>query len=259
MSATQTNQTGNAPVMKDSTNPPETIALMGAPISSSNRGVLALSSSTLALIKQAYPEARIVILTGNKDNKPHTFRTKSGSFSVPVINKRMSPKSKPSEHMIWIMLLSLVYRLVKIKRIRAKIENSIPWIRTVSTSTLVCDIRGGDSFSDIYGLFKFLSACLPRLSVILIGKKLTHLPQTFGPFKHSLSIAFAKKLVKSSTKAIARDTESLNYLKELLPDHSDKFEFCPDVAFTLPPIPPDEISFDDSVARVWGKGCFAHS
>lgn len=22
---------------------------------------------------------------------------------------------------------------------------------------------------------------------------------------------------------------------------------------------PDEISFDDSVARVWGKGCFAHS
>ena len=66
-------------------------------------------------------------------------------------------------------------------RLRTRIAQATPWIRTVEEAVLVGDVRGGDSFSDIYGMKRFLYGFLMAWTVILVRGSMVQFPQTYGP------------------------------------------------------------------------------
>src|SRR4030042_997048 len=88
------------------------IAIMGAPVTTGNRGVMALGTSLVGLCLEAEPEARIVFLVGNKDAQPVRLKHNGQDRLIPVINYRMSPRSAIRQHLFWILLMAVLYRIV---------------------------------------------------------------------------------------------------------------------------------------------------
>ena len=103
-------------------------------------------------------------------------------MDVEVVNYRQSPRARLSEHILVIVLLAALHRV----GIREPARHN-RWLRSLLDAELIGEIRGGDSFSDIYGLWLFVLGCLPLLSVSLLGRPYVMLPQTYGPFRHALS------------------------------------------------------------------------
>src|SRR5687768_12125484 len=123
------------------------ICLMGASLRSSNRGVAALGVSLISLCLRAMPRAKVTLLISG--NKPDTFRfTLDGTeHTIKTVYCRLSPRSRVHDHLLWILALSIVFRLAPV--LRTSILTANAWIRTVAEADLIGDIRGGDSFSDI--------------------------------------------------------------------------------------------------------------
>jgi polysaccharide pyruvyl transferase WcaK-like protein len=152
---------------------------------------------------------------------------------IPVVNYRLSFRSHPREHLFCIVLFSLLYHLIPIAAFRSLIKRAIPWIRAVAEADFVGDIRGGDSFSDIYGMFPFLEAFGSILAVILVRGEIVQLPQTYGPFSRRASRAIARWILSRSSSILARDISSAKVLAPLLGIRSQDIIYCPDVAFIL--------------------------
>jgi polysaccharide pyruvyl transferase WcaK-like protein len=108
---------------------------------------------------------------------------------------------------------------------------------------IVADITGGDSFSDIYGMRRFVLGFLRKWLVLLYGKKLIMLPQTYGPFKGTLTKTMAKYIMRRASVIYSRDRSGVSYVRELLNNRNfeNKVRFVPDVAFVLDSHKPENI------------------
>jgi len=116
------------------------------------------------------------------------------------------------------------------------------------------DIRGGDSFSDIYGVKRILIGSIPMVVMTLLKKGTILLPQTYGPYKSLLSRKIASITLKKSKKVLCRDLQSIDVVKNLVKaQHHGKIHFCPDVAFTMRSVVPAEISLQPG-KKDGGKG-----
>lgn len=219
------------------------ICIMGTPVHSGNRGVLALGASLVRLCRRASKGGEIRLLLINRDNHPASFRVDGEVLQVPVVNARLSPKSRFKEHLFGIFLLSVLYRLVPLKRVRQAIANASPWIKTVSEADLVGDVRGGDSFSDIYGMQRFVFGFLTAWSVLLVKGDMVQFPQTYGPFKSPIARWMARFLLKRSSCVVARDTKSRDVARNLLGTKREVL-LSPDVAFSLEVVEPDEVELE---------------
>lgn len=208
------------------------ILIMGTPVASGNRGVLALGASIVDLCLTASPGAELRFLQVHKPSGDVRIRTRHGVRMVPVTTCRMSHRAALRDHLLWILILSFVYRLLPTAWVRAAIRQNSPWIATVESADLIGDVRGGDSFSDIYGLKRFFLAFLPVLSVILIKGTIVHLPQTYGPFRTRTARFLARWLLSHSSVVIARDRESQRIAQQLAGSCVD-VQLSPDVAFSL--------------------------
>jgi colanic acid/amylovoran biosynthesis protein len=235
------------------TNNPLSIGIMGTPISSGNRGVLALGASLVNLCAQASDNAKVVLLLGNRDNKPARFRVRGEYQNIPVVHARMSPRSKLRDHFYWILLMSILYRLVPIRGVRALIARSTPWINCVATCDFVGAIHGGDSFSDIYGLRRYIDGFLMDWSVMLVKGKMIQFPQTYGPYKSLIARSLARYLLKRSSVIVARDKQSRIIAQELVGPGREVL-LSPDVAFSLEVVRPEYIELDPAFASPVPKG-----
>jgi len=225
---------------------------MGTPISSRNCGVLALGASTMSLCARAFQSRNLVLLLGHKDNLPATFRVDGETQQVAVANCRLSPRAR-KEHLLWILVMALIYRFVPIQRLRKRLQDANPWIHIAVTARLVGDIRGGDSFSDIYGLQRFLWGFVMQWVVILVRGEIIQFPQTYGPYKSRVARVLARFLLLRSSVIIARDLESKRVAQGLV-GNCKTVLLSPDVAFSLEPVVPENIQLDppsppSSVAR----------
>jgi len=110
-------------------------------------------------------------------------------------------------------------------------------LKVLLDSRLFVDITGGDSFSDIYGLGRFVQSFLIRMLPLMLGKDLILFPQTYGPFKRALSRSMARYVLRRSRRIYSRDQAGLDFVKELLKhiDSQDRIAFAPDVALLLEP------------------------
>jgi len=220
------------------------IGIMGIAVEAGNRGVMALGSSLVSLCEKAQGGTAIRFLASHRRRQTIRFGPRNGGRKgVEVINCRLSPKAKPTEHLVWIVLACLVYRLFPFRGVKSGLSRLIPWIRALEEADVIGDIRGGDSFSDIYGLGRFLHGFFMAWTAILVKGRIVQFPQTFGPYNRTLSRLMASFLLKRSSVIMARDKESQKLATQLA-GRGKKVLLCPDVAFCLEPSRPDVILVD---------------
>jgi polysaccharide pyruvyl transferase WcaK-like protein len=229
------------------------ICIMGTPVNQGNRGVLALGASLINLCWKASPQAELSLLLGNRDNDPAPFRVNGRVRLVPIVHARMAPGSRLRDHFFWILLMSVLYRLVPLTGARAAIARSTPWIKAVAEADLVGDVRGGDSFSDIYGLKGFVTTFLMAWTVLLVNGTIVQFPQTYGPYRSPLARWLARFLLKRSSVIIARDKPSQTLAQELAGPHRAVL-LCPDVAFSLESVRPERLELEPPLSGPFPPG-----
>lgn len=213
---------------------------MGTPVEPGNRGVMALAASLVDLCENAEPDAKIVFLLVHKPHPPVSLLTRNGERIIEVRNCRLNLSDGLKNCLFTNLALSFIHRCIPSTVLRRKIESATPWMKTLSECKWVGDVRGGDSFSDIYGMKRFIQAFLPIFSVLLVKRKIVHFPQTYGPFRKDRSRRIATYLLKRSSVAIARDRTSQSVAQNLVGDQF-KIRISPDVAFALTSRIPKEI------------------
>lgn len=222
------------------------ICLLGCSLTTGNRGVSALCASLVKIFNNLIPESNFYFLIGFKKPTIEQVKVNNKNVDVNIINYRLSPKSKLECHLFWIFLNAVLYKIIPINFVRKKIITKNTFLRTLFNADIIGDIRGGDSFSDIYGVFSYFIGLLPLLITILLNKKFILLPQTYGPYKTSISKFFALLILKKAELIFSRDIESINFLKKILKKEKfiNKITFIPDVAFLLDPIKPQKINYE---------------
>lgn len=95
----------------------------------------------------------------------------------------------------------------------------------------VIDFTGGDSFSDIYGMDRFMTRTKFKENIIRHNKPLILGSQTIGPFKSKVACELASKVINECKEVFVRDELSYNYTKKI----SGRCAILTtDVAFALP-------------------------
>jgi polysaccharide pyruvyl transferase WcaK-like protein len=214
--------------------------LLGASLGTGNRGVSALGASVVKLVAESAPGRETFLLIGYKNENPFYLTIDDELTPVPVVSYRMSPRAPLSRQLFWILFLSCLYRFVPLSWVR-RLALRNAWVRAVTEAQQVGEIRGGDSFSDIYGLKRFVLGSLPVLSAIWLRGKITLLPQTYGPYKSSAARALARYILRHAEVILSRDRASMKLVEELI-GPTDRCRLCPDVAFSLQPIRPQQVS-----------------
>lgn len=97
---------------------------------------------------------------------------------------------------------------------------------------LVCDIGGGDSFTDIYGPKRFAFLWLTKLLANVRHIPLIFSPQTIGPFTGTLYRRLAAMALRRAAIVYARDPSSAEAARALAPLATVREAV--DVAFAMP-------------------------
>jgi polysaccharide pyruvyl transferase WcaK-like protein len=168
---------------------------------------------------------------------------------VQVTNYRLSPRARLREQLWWVAAMALLYRVIKVNAVRRAIARSTPWIRVASEADFVGDIRGGDSFSDIYGLRNFIIDCVAVLTVIWVRGTIHLFPQTYGPFQSVMAEKIARHILLRAGTILCRDRGSVAEV-ERITGGLRRGTFCPDVAFELDSIRPEKPQIEPALPSV---------
>ena len=228
------------PQSGEASHSPVSVVIIGAPTSSGNRGVLALASGLVNLFANGRPNVEATLLVGSPSPIPLSTVIDGRRVSIKAINYRHTYKSGLATCLPWIFAMSLLYRLLPIPAWRRYLARKIPWIGCLAKCDIVGDVRGGDSFSDIYGLKRYFFGFLCAWTAILVHGSMVQYPQTYGPYKSRRARIIARFLLKRSSHIIARDTKSQKVAQDLV-GPGREILLSPDVAFALevlrPPLP----------------------
>jgi polysaccharide pyruvyl transferase WcaK-like protein len=200
---------------------------------------MALGASLVNLCAGEAGTREVFLMLGNRQREQVPYRVNGRVRLIEVVNYRLSPRAKLREHLGWILIASLFYRLFPLKTLRNKLSKCTPWIAALEMADLVGDVRGGDSFSDIYGMRRFLVGFFEVLTVLLVKGSIVQFPQTFGPYKSPLARLLARYILNRSAVIIARDETSCKVAQELVGESREVW-LCPDVAFSLEAIEPEK-------------------
>ena len=108
-------------------------------------------------------------------------------------------------------------------------------IKEIASCDFALDLGEGDSFSDIYGIKRFLLQSIPKLIALKHKVPLVLSPQTIGPFESSLAKIIGRLILNKSKKVFARDSTSYDYARSLLSARANvELEQTSDLAFLLP-------------------------
>jgi colanic acid/amylovoran biosynthesis protein len=215
--------------------------ILGTPVSAGNRGVLALGASLVNLCATDGREP--VLILGHRDNQSVSFRIGGQVRPVRVVNCRLSPRARVSDHLAWIVVSALIYRVLPLRKLRRALSRWTPWIGALEMADIVGDVRGGDSFSDIYGMGRFYHGFLMAWTVILVKGSMVQFPQTYGPYQSRVARALARYILRQSSVVIARDEKSQQVAQELIGARRQVW-LSPDVAFSLEAIHTATIDLD---------------
>lgn len=205
------------------------IIILGASFITGNLGVSALAWSVINLLRSKWPDAEVNLLGGRSKSKV-PVSIKDSSIEIPSWPVRYSPKLFMVNHIVWMLLaVSLIKLFPFLKKMLVKKGSTLD---AIYRSDLITDMTGGDSFSDIYGMKRFIFGYLIKSLCQVTGKPFVMLPQTYGPFKGALSRCLARRVLKKTTKIYSRDKEGMAVVKELIGE-TDKVVLSPDVAFVL--------------------------
>ena len=222
------------------------IGLIGASFDTGNMGVGALAAGAIRCIHNQWPDADIFILDYAKKNSVHQIRLDDEEVEVNLLDIRFSKKLYLSNNIAVLIVLALILKLIPSRRIRWWVASKNFALHEIYRTNIFTSIAGGDSFSDIYGLRRFLYIALPQILVIFLGRKLILLPQTYGPFRSKVSRVVARFIIRNAESIYARDHQSIGVIERLCGDKPSvaKPAFRYDVGFALEPTMPAKLTTD---------------
>ncbi len=230
-------------------NAPAKIGLMGARFGANNMGVGALTYGVLKCIRHKIPDAKVFFFDYGKAPENFVVRTEEGKLSVPLVNIRFSKSIYLANNIAYLLGLALIYGIIPFKKTRDRLFSANPYLRELYTADVVASIAGGDSFSDIYGIRRFLYVALPQILALWVGKPLALLPQTIGPFEGVVPRVIARYILRRAKIVFARDRDSFAEATKLLEGDAGHIRFCEDVGFVVDAIRPERFDQDEMFKR----------
>lgn len=183
------------------------IGLFGIELKSNNYGVTALGLTQIDFLEEI----------NNKKIEYYVFSNDTIS-DVDEIKRTLNIQSKLSV----LKLINYKDGIKGFKYIYNKIKEC----------DIVIDLTYGDSFSDIYGLKKFILYSIPKLMAINLGIELIIAPQTIGPYKNKIVKSVAKRILRNADVLCVRDEKSLELAKKI--SYKDDIILTSDLAMELP-------------------------
>lgn len=195
------------------------IIISNALMQNGNRGCVALSVSSMYIIDEILSKHNIRY----KFYLPQSGHSEYKEYEVNIAGKILRYTAIPD---------------ISGTTIKSKVKNLIKYKEYCNTKEIyekadyIFDIGQGDSFADIYGKNRFDWI----FSQYKLGRKYNKpyciLPQTIGPFDNPQIREQAIKGIKWAKCVMARDKQSVDFVKELIP--SCNVSEIIDVAFFLP-------------------------
>lgn len=193
------------------------IGLEGAVINNGNMGCVALTCSILNMLEKISKEL----------STPITYFVFEGEENSEK-NKNICKLLQIQEEQIYSVPTRHLYRIRSMIRHPIKTEKTIHKMRKCD---VFIDLTEGDSFSDIYGQYRFNGGTNVKLLIEKMGIPLILGPQTYGPFNKECNKKKAKKVIESATCVMARDQMSAEYVANF---SEKKIYVTTDLAFSLP-------------------------
>ncbi len=222
------------------------ICILGATFNTANMGVSMLAAGAIRCVLHRFPHADIMLLDYARKGYDFDFPHNDRLIPIRFVNIRFSKKVYLANNIALLLLLALVSRLIPSETLRTHLLSRNRYMKEVLESDIVFSLSGGDSFSDIYGLGRFLYVSLPQLLALFAGKRLICLPQTIGPFRSRLVQRIAKYILKHAEVVYSRDHDGLNVTRRLLGSGGSncRLRFCYDLAFDVDPAPPASLDIE---------------
>lgn len=211
------------------------ICLLGASFDTGNLGVSALAESSIKIILHRWPDCEIAMLGVGREPGQCKLEVCGRDVIIKTLPIRFCPNILARNHYLRLLFWIILARLIPVNYLRKRLAARNDVVGALFRSDLTADITGGDSFSDIYGMQRFIRGFLTKSLFLWAGKRLIMLPQTYGPFKRSLTRLLAKYVLRRCDLVWSRDQQGGDTLRELLGDEfvAEKVRFSPDVAFVL--------------------------
>jgi polysaccharide pyruvyl transferase WcaK-like protein len=140
-----------------------------------------------------------------------------------------------SNNIACLLFLALFLRIVPSRRLRERLLQYNKVLKKIWQADIICSIAGGDSFSDTYGLGRFIYVSLPQILVQLLGKPLVLLPQTLGPFKGAFAKSIARYIFKHARIVYTRELSKLETIRGVDLSGNRRLAFGYDMGFALEP------------------------
>ena len=228
---------------------PIRIGLLGATFDTGNLGVSALAESSIKVILNRWPEAEVTLLDSSGVIGERRQKIGGKDICIRELPIRFCKNIFLENHFFILCLYALLFKVFRWEKFKSFCIRRNASLRSMIQIDMVADVAGGDSFSDIYGMHRFILGFLRNWLVLLYGKNLIMLPQTYGPFKRRVARAMAKYILKKARLVYSRDRAGIDYVNELLSKSAknSKVRFTPDVAFVLDVRKPEHLTIEPSV------------
>ena len=197
------------------------IILANSPVKNGNRGCVALSITMMSLIDEVMKNAGVMYRlflpdSQYRDQEKHEYKIND---KVVVFEDCNYTKGLFIKDEVKIIAKALIG------------ENKAKKI--FKNADYILDIGQGDSFTDIYGEYRF--KLIDRIHVLArkYNKPYCILPQTIGPFKDKIIKEKALESIRKAQMCMTRDKQSYNYVIKNVPEQQKIAEYI-DVAFFMP-------------------------
>ena len=203
--------------------------IAGAALDTGNLGVSALAYATASRLTSESPPICVTVLDNGTGLRRHVLGPEYPD-SVLLCGARLTRRwYLPESH----------FRIGIESRLGGLFNRSA---RHLLSADVYLDISGGDSFTDLYGPWRFNQICFGKQLILRHGIPLILLPQTYGPFNRLRNRRPAEYIVRNAAMAWARNPRSFDALRELLGNAFDpeRHRCRVDVAFGLEVRTPQE-------------------
>ena len=227
------------------------VGLLGASFDTGNLGVNALAESGIKCILHQWPDAKVDLLASGRTAKKYRLQIEDRTVEVENLPVRFCKNIFMWNHYVILFSTAVLLKIFRFKAFRNGCINRNPYLGRILDMDLVADITGGDSFSDIYGVRRFIIGALLKYLWFLFGIRFYFLPQTYGPFKRGWVRCTARFLLKKADRIYSRDQQGYAAIQSLFGKKQqvlEKVQVVPDVAFVLDPMP-----VQDSLTKLLGQ------
>lgn len=232
----------------ENSNEPKRIGLLGASFDTGNMGVSALAESAIKCILHQWPDAEVILLGSGRNPGECQLKINGSELHIKTVPIRCCKNLFLANHFLVILCYAFLFKVFRWQCFKNFCGRHNTCLKEIIETDIIADITGGDSFSDIYGMRRFVLGFLHKWLMLFYGKPLVMLPQTYGPFKRSIARRLAMYILRRAEVIYCRDKKGVGYVCNLIGKHNvdGRVRFCPDVAFVLDSREPEQLSIEPS-------------